>query len=94
MDKLSYLAGLVDGEGFVGYSSDGKGKQVFMIKIKMTSEPVIDWLMAHYPGTKVFQPSTNPKWKDQFSWKVRGKKAIALYRQLQPMLLVKGDLQV
>jgi hypothetical protein len=89
VDNLSYLAGLVDGEGHVSLSSAGRGKKRFVIEIKMTSEKVIDWLVSNFNGAKQFRPSTNPNWKDQWRWRLQGNDAIALYNQIKPMLLVK-----
>lgn len=89
MDKLSYLAGLIDGEGHVSLSSAGAGKKRFVIEIKMTSERVINWLQNNFGGLKQFRPSTNPNWNDQWRWRLQGKDAIALYEQIKPYLMVK-----
>jgi hypothetical protein len=90
MDKLSYLAGLVDGEAHVGFSSCGTGKgKRFVIEISNTSEPMIDWLIENYGGQKQFRPRQKEHWSDQWRWRITGGKALLLYEQLQPMLLVR-----
>lgn len=89
---LAYLAGLVDGEGSVGYFSERKNVKVFTIEIKMTSEAVIDWLVENYGGNKTYRQTTNKKWKDQWRWKLRRKPAKALYADMQPYLKIKHGL--
>lgn len=90
VDNLSYLAGIVDGEGCVGYHSNGNGGTRFVVEVKMTYEPIIDWLKNTYGGAKCYKPSTNPRWKDQWRWRIQGKAALALYAKLQPYLKLKG----
>ena|ERR1700761_7326465 len=90
MDNLSYLAGLVDGEGHVAFSSSGKGKRRFVIEIKMTSENVIDWLKETFGGSKFFRPSSNPKWQHQWRWRIQGQEAMNLYELIKPILKIKS----
>lgn len=96
LDNLSYLAGLIDGEGNIGVyaAGDDKGKprRKFTIEVKMTTEHIIDWLHQNYGGQKAFRPSTNPKWKDQWRWRLEGRKAKALYATLKPLLKIKNTL--
>jgi hypothetical protein len=90
MDNLSYLADIIDGEGCVGYHSNGNGGTRFVIEVKMTCERIIDWLKETYGGAKCFKPSTNPRWKNQWRWRIQGKAALALHKELQPLLKLKG----
>lgn len=89
LDELSYLAGLIDGEGHVSFSSAGRGKQRFVIEVKMTAENVIDWLHQRFGGAKQFRPSKNAKWKDQWRWRIQGAEAVALYGRVKPLLKIK-----
>lgn len=89
MENLIYLAGLFDGEGSCGYFSVGKDQKRFTMEIKMTNESLIDWLVSNFHGTKTYRPSRNTKWKDQWRWRVTGKKAQALYELLKPHLKIK-----
>lgn len=92
LDSMSYLAGLVDGEGSVGFYSKGRGQKNFCIEIKMTEESIIDWLVNEYGGTKQFRPSKNENWKDQYRWRVQGKAAERLYVELKPYLKIKNTI--
>jgi len=89
MSDLAYLAGIIDGEGSVGNHSAGVGKRRFVIEVKMTDEPLIDWLVATFGGFKQFRPKQNIKWKDQWRWRVQGKSAESLYAQVLPHLRIK-----
>jgi hypothetical protein len=92
MDKLSYLAGLVDGEAYVGMCSTGNGNKRFVMEISMTCEPVIDWLVKNYGGQKQFRPRRKAHWQDQWRWRLRGAAATNLFEQLRPMLIVKANI--
>lgn len=89
LDNLSYLAGLIDGEGSVGFFSSGKNSKRFSIEIKMTDENVIDWLVDTFGGYKQFRPSTNPKWKNQWRWRIQNNKAKSLYENVSQLLKIK-----
>ncbi len=88
-DQMSYTAGLIDGEGNCAFQSQRAGYKLFTIEVKMTSESVIDWLCSNFGGLKTARPSTNPRWKHQWRWRLKGRKAEILYGQLQPFLKVK-----
>lgn len=94
LHDLSYLAGLVDGEGHVAFSSSGVDKKRFVIEVKMTDESVIDWLHSNFKGTKYFKPSSNPKWKHQWRWRIQGQDAKDLYIQLKPLLKIKNHIEL
>ena len=87
--ELAYLAGLVDGEGSVGWFSKGKGYKCFCIEIKMTTQSLIMDLQKQFGGYIQYRPSTNPDWKDQWRWRVQGSSALILYEQIKPFLRVK-----
>jgi hypothetical protein len=91
LDNDSYLAGLIDGEGSVGLFSAGAGRKRFVIEIKMTNEPVIDWLIDHYGGNKQARKPGKVGWKPQWRWRVQGDAALKLYERVRPLLKIKGN---
>ena len=91
LHDLSYLAGLVDGEGSVGWHSAGRGTKRFVIEIKMTSEGVIDWLAQTFGGYKQHRPSNHDGWQDQWRWRIQNGDALRLYDEIQPFLKIKGQ---
>jgi hypothetical protein len=84
---IAYLAGIIDGEGSVG--TFGKKKPIFTIEVKMTAEPIIDLLLNTFGGTKVFRPREKAHYKDQWRWRVKGKRAETVYQTLFPFLRLK-----
>lgn len=99
-DKLSYLAGILDGEGHIAVeqftvrleNGRTKKKRRFVLVVKMTSENLIDWLHENFGGLKSFHRSKNPRWKDQWRWRLSGGKARALYERVQPLLKIKNNI--
>lgn len=91
MHDLSYLAGIIDGEGHVAFSSCGVDRKRFVIEVKMTSENVIDWLLKNYGGLKTFRGRQRPHHKDQWRWRIQGAAALSLYEELKPLLKVKNN---
>lgn len=90
MDKLSYLAGIIDGEACCYWCKNGKNNiRIFIIEVKMTSEPVIDWLLENFGGDKCLLKKYKPTHKNQFRWRIKGKKGIALYSSIKHMFLVR-----
>jgi hypothetical protein len=87
-DNLSYLAGLIDGEGHIGFYANGRG-YAFRINIRITNEEVINWLHENFGGIKNYIPKRKSHWKDQWSWQVHGNEAIKLYRKIYPLLIIK-----
>ena len=89
-DIIPYLAGIVDGEGSIGNFSNGKGKKVFTIEVKMTYKPIIDLLHTSFGGCLVFLKSKNIRHKDLWKWRVKSKQAEVAYSILSPFLLLKN----
>jgi hypothetical protein len=89
-DNLSYFAGLLDGEGSVGFFSHGKGRPLrFVLEITMTSPNVIQWLYDNFGGSIMEKPPRKEGYKPAWRWYMYGDKAIELYRLVNPLLLVK-----
>lgn len=97
LDDLSYLAGLVDGEGHVGIHSRGLGRpgsKRFVIEIGMTSENVIDWLVENFGGSKRTLRKRKAAWKQQWRWRIQCGEAVELYKRLRPLLKIKNEIPV
>jgi len=53
MCDIAYLAGIIDGEGHFGVTSQGtKGAPGIHLAIGNNSEDLIDWLASNWPGRK------------------------------------------
>jgi hypothetical protein len=47
---LAYLAGLIDGEGYIGTSCSYKDSSYITLKVTMCDKEVIDWMVATLGG--------------------------------------------
>jgi len=88
----AWLAGIVDGEGYVGFMSDGKGrKPVAVIEVKMTCKATIERCMeisgtGHFRGGRY--PSASCRLQ-QFTWRCKGGDAKAVARCLLEYAVTK-----
>lgn len=100
--EKAYLAGLIDGEGYIGILKVKKGnKKHFsssrdylycpIFKVCMTDETLIRWLVENYGGTfSARRRSVNPNWKDAFDWVHRNAKCLTLLKEIYPYLRIKN----
>lgn len=90
--RLAYIAGIIDGEGTVGHFGNGRGtNKRFLVEVNMTCKPIIDLLQETFGGSVVMRPRQQPHWQDQWRWRVVSAEARAVYRQLEPFLILKKN---
>jgi hypothetical protein len=65
-----------------------------MIAVKMTDEPLIDWLVKNFGGNKSYEKPAKDHYRPQWRWKVQNTAAKVLYRKLRPLLRIKNALVV
>lgn len=83
---LGYIAGLMDGEGYIRTLSDSR----CYISIGVTNEPVIRWLGAF--GGKVYRYERPAGYQTVFTWRVhRQRDSAALLQAVLPYLIVKRE---
>lgn len=83
---LAYLAGLFDGEGYVGMQSSTKG---WVLQIAMTDRDVVDWL-GEIGGTTQVNAARPPR-KALYQWRLlRARDVFALLKAMRPFLRVKA----
>ena len=90
MLTLEYVAGLFDGEGHLGLSSDKDSYQVD-ITITNTSLPVLLELQKHVGGTVVTLKRYRRQHRPVHTWELSARPAEALVRQLLPHFHIKGS---
>ena len=89
--KLSYLAALLDGEGYVAWTKAAKWRPSRLVmRIAMTDESLIDWLLETFGGCKYSKPLYPPNKKPQWVWSIEGFKAETLYDKVSPLMKIKG----
>lgn len=87
---LAYLAGIIDGEGYVGVHSHGAGKnQRFVMQVNMTDKDIVELLHATLGGHMRYKKPYREGYKPQWLWRVTAKQARCVYTQLEPYLRLK-----
>lgn len=87
----AYLAGLVDGEGYIGATLTNYRNSITpVIRVNMCDKEGLELLQETFGGTGI-KPGkiNNPKWRDQFVWNVSGKGVIPILQTLKPHLRIK-----
>ena len=104
MNKLmaAYLAGLIDGEGYLGILQVKKGEKskwsslrefqyIPVMKVCMTDRDIIEWLYKSFGGTFETRQHPEKEWKSKVSygWTMRKNQVIEIVRLVYPFLRVK-----
>jgi hypothetical protein len=91
----AYLAGLIDGEGTIYImrhsGRDGRSTYYPAISIMMTHEGVLRWVADKLQVAVAKIPRKPTGWRDQFSVRIHGKRAITLCQIMLPFLRVKRE---
>jgi len=89
---LAYMAGIIDGEGSIYYTTPGGRPRVEMCAVN-TNKEVIDWLHDKVPGSCVYyRKPRQPTHKPSYIWYLRG--ALGVYDLvglLLPHLIIKRE---
>jgi len=91
--KLAYIAGIVDGEGNVGYYQN-KADKHFMptVSIANTNKQVMDWVVTNIGGHIYTKLQKNPKWKTAYIWDLRRTvDVLLLLTAIEPYLIIKKE---
>jgi hypothetical protein len=89
---LSYLAGLVDGEGSICLNKVGrKGMQNLhpQISITNTNKEILDWVGIIVGWGTVSGKPRMPRHKPAYNWRINGHLAIQFAKALLPYLRIK-----
>jgi len=87
--RTAYFAGIIDGEGSIGMTSNGKNKpKKFTVEVKMTCLKTVSAIHKHFGvGHILTRPSKNPSWKNQWRWRVSGQPARLVIEKIKPFLI-------
>lgn len=90
VETLAYMAGIIDGEGYIGIIARTRG-YLLSLHINNTSENIINWIAGHFGGrSNSYQPSS-PNNKRMYSWQATGQRAKDVIWQVQPYLVIKSE---
>lgn len=89
--EIAYIAGLIDGEGSI-YVMKHREKTFYpAVSICMTHAGVLAWLAGKLGLSVSSVPRTPIKWRNQFSVRIHGVRAVYLCRRMLPYLKVKRE---
>ena len=92
--NLQYAAGLIDGEGWIGITSRGRGDTYEVnLKVSMSDKgrPALDALADLLGGKVTSDRDATDIRRSTLRWQLTGTRATAALRRLQPHLLIKAE---
>ena len=91
MSKLtaSYLAGLLDGEGYFGIYIVRNKHYISCVKMASTDKEIIKWLKESFGGYFYERKFDNDDWKDAYTWTLTDKKVVPFLKKITPYLKIK-----
>lgn len=93
----SYMAGLIDGEGYIGVSVAMPGgtriTPSFRIRVKiaMCERGAIEFARDNFGGAILRYGRKNPKHRPLYEWHVTGRAAALLLHEVLPYLKIKSE---
>jgi len=88
----AYLAGLLDGEGFIGLCSNGRAVPQPVVQIGMTHLQILEWASTSFGGkvSLLGRPRKPKAHKQCYLWRTRDTQAVAnLLARVVPFLKIK-----
>ncbi len=84
---IIYLAGILDGEGSITLTKDGKaGFRMPVISVASTTYEILEIIQKHFEGSinskKVYKKHHKPSW----IWSIQRRRAISILEQVTPFL--------
>lgn len=96
-EELAWLAGFVDGEGYVGLPQYGSSTKTTHYKysprlsIGNTNKKVIEYIVNKFGGTIYEQKCKKKQYKKVWCWRLYSKKAAYILKLIYPYLKVKKE---
>jgi hypothetical protein len=93
--ELAYLAGIIDGEGYIGlrHRTDTKSARHYslVLRVANTDQRLIGWLQARWPGNTGCHRYRDQKCKPLHHWQLESRRAEAVLRIALPYLVIKRE---
>ena len=92
--QAAYLAGLIDGEGYIGLVKRNGTKNFICIPVICvvnTNKEIMDWLVAVFGGfiQKRNSIKYNANARTAYSWDFRGERCLSVLKTIQPFARIK-----
>jgi len=87
------LAMCLDTDGYIGIEKESRSSIHYRqrIEVRNTNMKLMNWLVENFGGTVAERKLDNPKWKNQYNWRLGGYKSCKLLKSIRPFLLLKGE---
>jgi hypothetical protein len=92
--ELAYVAGLIDGEGYIGIMKHAaRPSYSVRVDIGMTdkAEQVLKAVHRQFGGLLHHHESKNSKWRAEMNWQLNGADAAEFLRRVLPFLILKAE---
>ena len=87
---LAYVAGIIDGEGYIGLTRQGKSRSIRLtVSVDNTNEWLIQWLHFAFGGSIYLRHRRKENWKPQWSWIITCLRASDFLKLVYPFLRIK-----
>lgn len=94
---LSYIAGIIDGEGCISICSTNPSKETqtpshwCLINVTNTDYRLISYLQSYFKAGSISTRKSKGNRKEAYSWVVNGSNAMRVAEELLPYLLLKKE---
>lgn len=98
-EELAYLAGLVDGEGYIGIAKNKSTRHhcgygyTPMVKVAATDRRMVEYFDGRFAGGFIeHRIYKSDRWKDSYCWSIRNWKLVSqVLGDLRPYLRIKTE---
>jgi hypothetical protein len=87
---LAYLAGLVDGDGCIGFSMC-RGRMLPRLMVANTNLEMLQAIQEEFGGDIQAQSRMQDGWKRAYNWRIQNRAAVMLVKALEPWLIAKRE---
>lgn len=85
----AYFAGILDGEGSIMLSSQGKGRKAPCVSVTSTDYELIEYLDNLYHGSICKNKKYKETYSQSWEWKIRNRVALQALKDAYPYLKIK-----
>ena len=95
-EKIIYLAGIIDGEGWIGFNKslrkgqkESKLRYFVVLVVVNTNKDLMAWLQSNFGGSVHKRKMHSEKWEQSYDWRICCTQAINLIELVKPYLIIK-----
>lgn len=90
---LAYVAGIIDGEGSIGFARQAYGNRPIFPRILIVNSniEILKFVQGIFGGDIQSMYRAKEHWKPTWMWRLSGKKTVEFLSLIQPWVLAKQD---